>query len=88
LDGHFYRDFDGGGTIVRVEEAGEGTGEEGKEAFGKEDGGFVGKAGEDHVFKAESLLIEAFGDIRVAVAVNVDPPAADRVDIGFPVVIE
>jgi len=88
LDGHFDRDFDGGGAIVGVEDAGELTGQEGEEAFGEVDGGFVGEAGKDHVFKPEGLLVETFGDMGVAMAVDVDPPAADRVDIGFSVVIE
>ncbi len=88
LDGHFDGDFDGGRAIVGVEDAGELARQEGEEAFGEVDGGFVGKAGKDHVVKPEGLLIESFRDIGVAVAVDVDPPAADRVDIGLTLVIE
>jgi len=52
------------------------------------DGGFVGESGEDHVFEPEGLLVYSFGDIGMAMAVDVDPPAADRVDIGLTLFIE
>ena len=59
-----------------------------QEAFGEPDGGFMGESGEDHVFKPEGLLVYLFGDIGMAMAVDIDPPTADRVDIGLTLFIE
>lgn len=88
LDGHFDGYFDGGGSVVGIEDTGEGAGEEGEESFGEGDGGFVCEAGEDDVFEGIGLPEDGPGDMGVAVSVNIDPPGAYRVYIGVVLVVE
>jgi hypothetical protein len=48
----------------------------------------VCKPGENDVFQEQGLPIDAFRNMRVGMAMNIDPPAADRVDVALSLVIE
>ena len=42
-------------------------------------GGQVGKTGKNHLFQGFGLVVDFFSNIRMGVAMQVDPPAADGV---------
>ena len=58
------------------------------EALREFDDRLVSEAGENHVFQAIELVTQGGIDACVAVAEQVDPPGADRVEITVPVGID
>ena len=74
LQGHLHR----GGAVIGEEEPLQAT--QPAQAVGELLGGRMAEIGEDHLLEAAGLIGDRGGDAGFAVAMQGDPPAADRID--------
>ena len=81
LDSHFDGYFHRGRPVVGIKDPGKVPGQEGQKSFRQLHGRFVGKPGKDDMLQLACLSIDLFGDIGVTMSMDIDPPAADRIDI-------
>jgi hypothetical protein len=88
LNGHLYRDFHGSGPVVGIKDPAKGSRQQRKQPFGQRYGGFMGKAGKNDVLQLQGLPVYFLRDIRMRMSMDIDPPAADRVDISLSSIIE
>jgi hypothetical protein len=80
LDRHLHRHLDGGRSVVGVEDARQAGRKDLHQLGGQAGGGLVAEAGEDHLLQRARLLRDGVRDLRMRVAVQVGPPAGDRVE--------
>jgi hypothetical protein len=80
LHGHFERDLDGGGPVIREKYLRELGGKDAAQFVGKRFDRFVRESSEKHVLQAGRLLRNRSRDARVRVAVKIHPPRRDRVE--------
>ncbi len=85
MSAHFQCDFCRGRTVRAVETMSQSLRGEFTQAFGKLHHGFMGESGQHHMFQRIELIDNRRVDAWIAMAEQVDPPRADRIEIAFAV---